>query len=218
MKINLYFIRHGESCSNKNRNLYYNNNIDIFTRITRYFDSINYEPPLSKNGVIQSKLLKKKLINNDFDLIICSTLIRSIMTGIFAFDDNKELIVCPYINEVENILGSFDKSNKANTPNILVQKIKYIKNWLFKRNIKMSNINFDYYNNLTSDELLKPDIDKFMKLLYKIINDRQINKEEINICIISHGIFIKTHVYPYFYNKELGHKLKNTELKIITIN
>jgi hypothetical protein len=216
MKINLYFIRHGESCSNKNRNLNYNNNIDIFTRFYRYFSSINYEPPLSKNGVIQSKLLKKKLINDNFDLIICSNLIRSIMTGMFAFDNDKEIIICPYINEVENILGNIDKSNKANSPNMLINKINYIKNWLFKKNISTPNINFDYYNNLTSDELLKPNINNFIQLLYKIIDDKQLNKDEINICIISHGVFIRTQVYSYFYGKELNYKLNNTE--IIKIN
>ena len=68
MKINLFFVRHGESLSNKNKNIFYPDNTNLPNKIIRLFDTINYEPPLSLNGVVQSKILKKTL-NNNFGLL-----------------------------------------------------------------------------------------------------------------------------------------------------
>ena len=90
-----------------------------------------------------------------------------------------------------------------------------LKLWLGKRNINCPQFNFKYYNNFS----LEPDIKKFMTLLKQIINDKQIYKDEINVCIISHGTFIRTSVNEYFYGKSLDVKLDNTEIvKFIYLN
>jgi broad specificity phosphatase PhoE len=125
MKINLYIIRHGESFSNMNRDIFYPQNKNLLNKFVSLIDSINYEPVLTANGIIQAKILKDKIKNIDFDLIICSNLIRSIMTGIFAFDSNKEIIICPFINETQNLLGSIDKSNKPNMPIKLKTRVEF---------------------------------------------------------------------------------------------
>lgn len=208
MKINLYIIRHGESFSNMNRDIFYPQNKNLLNKFVSLIDSINYEPVLTSNGIIQAKILKDKIKNIDFDLIICSNLIRSIMTGIFAFDSNKEIIICPFINETQNFLGSIDKSNKPNKLKILKIKLDYIKSWLLKKKILIQNINFEYYNDFS----IVPNFNKFIELLYIIIKKKKINKDIVNVCIISHGTFIRTHINKYFTGKILEHKLNNTEI------
>ena len=206
--MNYYIVRHGESFSNMNRNLFYPNDDNLLTKINKLFDSINYEPILTSNGIKQSKLLNKTLNNINFDLIICSNLLRSIMTGLFAFDSNKEIIICPFINETQNFLGLIDKSNKPNKLEILKIKLNYLKLWFQKKNISTPNINLEYYNKFD----INPNFSKFINLLNLIIKDKNINKNEINICIITHGTFIRTQIYKYFTGEKLERKLKNTEI------
>jgi len=217
MKINLFFVRHGESLSNKNRDIFYPDNTKLLDKFIQLIKSINYEPTLSPNGITQSKILKKILNNYNFDLYICSNLIRSIMTGIFAIDYTKEIIILPFINETQNFLGQLDKSNKINNYNILKLKIKYL-----NKKILCPNINLDYYKeeikNLLEDEYINPNIEKFIKILNKIIINNNFNKNEVNICIISHGTFIRKEVYKYFHNKELDRKLLNTEILKFSYN
>jgi hypothetical protein len=206
--MNYYIVRHGESFSNMNRNLFYPNDDNLLTKINKLFDSINYEPILTSNGIKQSKILNKSLNNINFDLIICSNLLRSIMTGLFAFDSNKEIIICPFINETQNFLGLIDKSNKPNKLEILKIKLNYLKLWFQKKNISTPNINLEYYNKFD----INPNFSKFINLLNLIIKDKNINKNEINICIITHGTFIRTQIYKYFTGEKLERKLKNTEI------
>tara|TARA_B110000971_G_C19954714_1_gene475087 strand:- start:513 stop:1163 length:651 start_codon:yes stop_codon:yes gene_type:complete len=208
MKINLYIIRHGESFSNMNRDIFYPRNTNLLDKFIYLIKSINYEPVLTSNGITQAKILKESIKHIDFDLIICSNLIRSIMTGFFAFDSSKEIIICPFINETQNFLGSIDKSNKPNKLEILKIKLDYIKSWFLKKNILIPNINFEYYNDFST----APNCNKFIELLNIIIKERNINKNEVNICIISHGTFIRTQINKYFTNKILKRKLNNTEI------
>jgi broad specificity phosphatase PhoE len=216
MIIKLFFVRHGESISNKNRDIFYHDTSNLSDRIIRLFDSINYEPPLSLNGIKQCKILKHKLKNENFDLYICSNLIRSIMTGIFAISYTKEIIVLPFINEQLNFLGQIDKSNKMNNYDNLKIKINYLNNWLLSRKILSPTINLEHYNeatkNLLECEYINPDIEKFINILNLLIKSYNFNKETINICIISHGTFIRKEVYKYFYNEELDKQLLNTEM------
>lgn len=208
MKVNLHIIRHGESFSNMNRDIFYPRNINLFDKFIYLIDSINYEPVLTSNGITQAKILKESIKNINFDLIICSNLIRSIMTGVFAFDCSKEIIICPFINETQNFLGSIDKSNKPNKQEILKMKLDYLKSWFLKKNILIPNINFEYYNDFSTT----PNFNKFIELLNMIIKKRNIIKNEVNICIISHGTFIRTHINKYFTDKILERKLNNTEI------
>lgn len=217
MKINLFFVRHGESLSNKNRDIFYPDTTNLPNKIVRLFESVNYEPPLSFNGVIQSKILKKKLKEYNFDLYICSNLIRSIMTGIFAINHTKEIIILPFINEHLNFLQQFDKSNKMNNYNNLKIKLEYLNNWLLSKKILSPNINLEYYNeetkNLLEDDYINPNIKKFIAILNNLIKKKyNFNKDEVNICIISHGTFIRKEVYKYFHDEELDRKLLNTEI------
>jgi hypothetical protein len=216
MKINLYFIRHSESLSNKNRDIFYPDTTNLSNKIINLIDSLNYEPVLSSNGIIQSNKLKKILKKYNFDLFICSNLIRSIMTGIFSINYTNEIIILPFINEHLNFLGEIDKSNKINNYKILKLKLDYLNNWLLNKNILSPKINLNYYNKETEyllyNDYINPNIQKFIYILNKIIKNHNFNKEEINICIISHGTFIRKEVYKYFYNKELNRKLLNSEI------
>jgi hypothetical protein len=214
MKINLFFVRHGESISNKNRDIFYPDSTNLPNKIIRLVKSINYEPTLSLNGVKQSKKLKHTIKN--CDLYICSNLIRSIMTGIFAIDCTKEIIILPFINEHLNLLGQYDKSNKINNYNLLKVKLEHLNNWLISKKILSPKINLEYYNtetkNLLENNYINPNIKKFMEILINLIKKYNIKKNEINICIISHGTFIRKEVYKYFHGKELDRKLLNTEI------
>jgi hypothetical protein len=216
MKINLYFVRHGESLSNKNRDMFYPEKINLSSKFLRLVKSINYEPTLSLQGISQSKKLKEILNDIDFDYYICSNLIRSIMTGIFSIDHDKEIVVLPFINESLNFLGEIDKSNKINTYDILKLKLEYLNNWLLERKILSPKINLEFYydetKNLLYDEYKNPDINKFIEILNKLIKSKNIIKEELNICLISHGTFLRKEVNKYFNNEELKYKLLNTEI------
>jgi hypothetical protein len=216
MKINLFFVRHGESLSNKNRDIFYPEKINLASKFLRLAKSINYEPTLSLQGINQSKKLKEILDNIQFDYYICSNLIRSIMTGIFSIDYNKEIVVLPFINESLNFLGEIDKSNKINTYDTLKLKVEYINNWLLEREILSPKINLDLYNeetkNLLYEDYKHPNIKKFIEILNKLIKSKNIIKEEINICIISHGTFLRKEVNKYFHDEELNYKLLNTEI------
>ena len=215
MKVNLFFVRHGESISNKNRDIFYPDDTNLPNKIIRLVESINYEPTLSLEGVKQSKNLKEIFQNINFDLYICSNLMRSIMTGIFAINHTKEIIILPFINEHLNFLGQIDKSNKMNNYDLLKIKLEYLNSWLKKKNIVSPKINLQYYynetKNLLEDEYINPNIKKFIAILINLIKKYN-NKNEINICIISHGTFIRKEVYKYFHNKELDRKLLNTEI------
>lgn len=215
MKINLYFIRHGESISNKNRDIF-NSNTNLIQKIHLFIKTIRYEPPLSLNGIKQSYKLKKKLKNINFDLIFCSNLIRSVMTGMFACDPNQELIISPFINEELNFLGNFDKSNKPNSPDILNKKIKYITRWLDNIHIKYPKVNLEFYNNY-SNNYKDYNVNEFLKFLINIIKIKKINKDEVNICIFTHGNFIRHYIYPYFTGSKYTDNFHNTQIAFFSI-
>jgi hypothetical protein len=138
------------------------------------------------------------------------------MTGIFSIKHTKQIIILPFINEHLNFLGQIDKSNKMNNYDTLKFKIEYLNNWLLSKKILSPKINLDYYNettkNLLEDDYVNPDIEEFINILNKIIKTYNFNKDEINICIISHGTFIRKEVYKYFHDEELDRQLLNTEI------
>ena len=90
-------------------------------------------------------------------------------------------------------------------------EIEYLNNWLLSKKIISPKINLEHYieetKNLLEDEYINPDITKFIIILNKLIQQYNFNKNEINICIISHGAFIRKEVYKYFYKEELDIKL-----------
>lgn len=218
MKVNLYFIRHGESISNKNRNIINNSSEpDIISKLLLYLNTINYEPPLSVKGIKQSHKLKEKLKHINFDLIFCSNLIRTIMTGMFAFDSSNELIVSPFINEELNFLGTLDKSNKPNSPLVLNKKIKRIMEWLDSKHITYPQVNLQFYNDYANN-YKNHNIEEFIKLMDKIIKIKKINKGEINVCILTHGNFIRHYVYPYFTGSKYMDHFENTQIATFQIN
>jgi broad specificity phosphatase PhoE len=210
MNINLYFMRHAESMSNQNRQI---TKINSFNKFFKLINSINYEPIITNNGIQQCLVKKNELNNYDFDLIICSNLIRTAMTGMFCFDHNKEIIVVPYINELQNFLGSLDSSNKPNSLSNIKLKINYIKKWFYKKNIKTPYFNFEYYKKVNNfDNIYNENTSKFIKLLLDIIIDKKIFKNNINVCIITHGNFIRYNVNKYFTNSNINYKLKNLDI------
>ena len=160
IKINIYWCRHGESCSNWSKNLIEKGDdyrpigydkidenkeqshiiketlskLETYTKTAvRTINNLSKEPPLTYMGIQQAVLLNKNYTHNKtYDKVFCSTLTRAAMTALFGFRNTKtkKIYVIPYINEKTNILGSLDKSNYPNDSQLLKKKINFIKDWI----------------------------------------------------------------------------------------
>lgn len=93
-----------------------------------------FTPTLTYIGVQQAKMLGADyLTRNQYDLIICSPTVRTIMTALFSLfssdilsDINKKIYIVPYINEIYNGSGYFDRANGAIPYKIITRVIEMI--------------------------------------------------------------------------------------------
>lgn len=122
----IFWVRHAESCSNYASGHITDKKVGGGSRI---------EPVLTYVGMQQAILfgnttLRKSIIVNDFDIIICSAKIRTVMTAMLACRHmtDKKIYVVPYVNEVSR--GLFGEQNLAISSDILSKNISFIKKWL----------------------------------------------------------------------------------------
>ena len=126
--------------------------------------SVNYEPPLTYMGIQQAVLLNQNFISKQqiiFDKIFCSTLTRAAMTTLFGFrniDPELHIYVVPFVNELQNKIGTLDYSNYPNISLLMKKKIKLIKDWIehnyfiYFDDIQVMTIFLDIFKNI--DEVI----------------------------------------------------------------
>ena len=135
-EVDIYFIRHAESCSN----------------ISSMFSlgQISH-PPLSYLGIQQAINLgiNNKIIDINFDRYYCSPSLRTIMTACLALRKKANartnpirLYLNPYLIEKRSI-GEYDRQNSI-VPNIQLEKmIIYLKLW-FKEHYFNNYIDYEF--------------------------------------------------------------------------
>tara|TARA_B100001094_G_C17978151_1_gene693843 strand:+ start:112 stop:915 length:804 start_codon:yes stop_codon:yes gene_type:complete len=186
--INIYWIRHGLSCSNigsvyslyeKNKN---KNNLPykIYKNNYIYIDKYPKDSKITNFGKKQiigiADQLKKK--NIKFNKILTSSLIRSIMTAdeFSKYLNINNIHIVPYIQEIG-----------TTSDNILSRNIDELKKYL-NNNAIYSNTYFFYNKKLF---LENSNLDEFIKILPDIISDSNYQNSTYNLLIITHGGFMK---------------------------
>jgi hypothetical protein len=156
---NLYFTRHAESCSNLQTNEITDKpskkysdrkNIGRNNLIGGFFKGhCLYHPPLSFIGIQQSFKLSEYVNNINFDYVLCSPSLRTIMTSMIAFRYKPEtkIIVVPFINELSDNCGKFDLQNDIPNISILKKMVSYCKKW-------MESDEFKLYDDVVINEYL----------------------------------------------------------------
>lgn len=170
--INIYWTRHAESCANYHTNVYedkppknYTDTSNIGREKVIKGGSIvdvvkgfcSYHPPLSYIGIQQAIKLSEEISKFDFkfDFVLCSPLLRTIMTSQLAFRNypDTKIQVVPFINEEINMCNGFDYQNNIPNLDILKRMTNYSTEW-------MKSEKFKYY-----DDILL--IDKLQELASK---------------------------------------------------
>ena len=142
----LYITRHGETQWNREK------------RIMGRCDE-----PLNETGIAQAYELKEKLKDYDYDLIICSPLIRTRQTAeIINEDRNIEIVYDERI--IERDFGEFDGAHKDEFP--------YFAFW-------------DYY--LNEHYQKAENIRDFFNRVYDFLDDIKEDCQNRNILLVTHG-------------------------------
>ncbi len=96
-----------------------------------------FTPTLTYTGVRQAKQLGTDYLKDkNYDLMICSASVRTIMTALFSILsadidlNDKKLYIVPYINEKYNGAGYFDRANASIPPMIIHKVIDLILNFV----------------------------------------------------------------------------------------
>lgn len=102
MRVHIYYVRHGFSCSNaagSYRDFYHN-----IKHIRRLF---RYDPPLTRVA-IKKTFESQPHMPSYVDILCSSVLVRAIQTAVYSFPEGKTalpVIVVPYVSEIpEDVL------------------------------------------------------------------------------------------------------------------
>ena len=166
--INIYWTRHAESCANLHTNTIddkppkdYKSKENIGREkkpikggsiVTTLKGFCSYHPPLSYIGIQQAMKLSEN-INNigfNFDIVLSSPLLRTIMTTMIAFRymPDTKIQVVPFINEELNLCQGFDYQNNMPNRFVLERMANYCKKW-------MESDKFKYYDDITINNVLE---------------------------------------------------------------
>jgi broad specificity phosphatase PhoE len=166
-ELNIYFVRHAESCSNIS--------IDPLGKISH--------PPLSYKGIQQAINLgiNNEIINMDFDEYYSSPSLRTIMTACLALR-NKSIITPITLKLNSNLIekripfiGNYDKQNSVVPKQNLKNMINYIKLW-FKQYYFNNYIDYEFVHIIYDLVLLLNYNNKLDKYKIKIIKLLEIAK------------------------------------------
>jgi hypothetical protein len=165
--VDIYFVRHAESCSNISTS--------VEGKITH--------PPLSYKGMQQAINLgiNNKIIDMDFDKYYCSPSLRTIMTACLALR-NKSIITPITLKLNSNLIekripfiGNYDKQNSVVPKQNLKNMINYIKLW-FKQYYFNNYIDYEFVHIIYDLVLLLNYNNKLDKYKIKIIKLLEIAK------------------------------------------
>jgi hypothetical protein len=196
----------------------FNRPVEWIKKVYNFPKAVMYEPNLSYIGIQQAILMGKDFIkqcdNEDtkYDMVMCSTLTRAMMTALFAFRtcEIDSIKVVPFVSEEQKILK--DYSNVPNNSKLVKRKIKFIKDWLESNWIT----NFDdieimdlLYNLSTNNNISKDIIDRINKIFsHEYTKD---NKRDNEIERLAEDIFNN---YENSYDDNVK-KIANTIRKIL---
>lgn len=198
----LCWIRHAYSCAN---HLAQNPLMKPFLYFTP--DAI-----LTDTGVEQAKRLNQVLKRKKahFDILVCSTLRRSLETALFAFDGvgPRIIYVVPYVNEEPIKWGGSLGFNRFNVPVGLEESQQY---WEEMRHLFPNTVvDFSLVNEENMGAL--PDYPRFatqvLPQLYAIVG-----KPKFRVGIVSHSMFIMKHLEQN-HNFRMDRKIGNTGIVI----
>lgn len=227
--ITIDWVRHAESCANVGQNdIIKSIESGHFANLTnKIVETYTYHPPLSYKGLQQAIALNEFMKDKNYDVIICSALVRTCMTAMLSLlnKPNTVVYVIPFISELHSGVP-FDVTNDALDSYTLKKNIKVTKTWLKENKIvKETDIfpKFDF-SILTESEKNNHDSvadpDKFFKLilpeLIKKINKTDTHDiHDIHICAFSHGRYINEIVKHVTHN-DFPEMINNTS--VIQIN
>jgi broad specificity phosphatase PhoE len=128
--VELYLVRHAESCGNITQN-----KIDTYRR--KHRDKL-HEPGLSLRGYIQSFLLRDYLPKSvKYDKVICSPLVRTVITAMISLSTFNNEPNPAVIHIVPYLKFHTTKLSKVNSVTELKEKIHHFKVWFHKTGIHM---------------------------------------------------------------------------------
>jgi broad specificity phosphatase PhoE len=216
--LNVYFIRHGNSCANAVTEIAKPN------PITKWSSIITETPDLTEIGIIDAKTVSENLktyfeTNNvKIDKIFSSSLLRAIETAYIINNKLKlnKIHITPYIKETNrgdfpaniNIKGKHILTTHENmglSKNKTINKLEKLKKHF---DIPNNNADLDYTSfsdenqipNVNTQMLdIKPDFDKFIRKI--AIPNEEKKHGETNIIVVSHGRILAK--YFKIYNKSI---------------
>ena len=128
--VDLYLVRHAESCGNVKRT-------KMHTYRKRHRD-ILHEPGLSLKGYIQSFMLRDYLQKSiKFDKVICSPLVRTVVTALISLSTFNDQVNSNVIHIIPYIKYHNTKLSRVNSVTELKEKIHKFKIWFHKTGIHM---------------------------------------------------------------------------------
>ena len=204
--VNIYYVRHAYSCSN----------IMKYQLDKKYGHHMIPDPLITQIGLENSQRLAGTLNLPHIDMLICSTLMRTMETAHHMFPRINPIYVYPYIAEIGR-----SPSNTPLTSLTDPQGIDHFKDFI--RFLKYEKKYQDRYLPAELKEKLnrqqaegrfiatRSDIDKFVQLLGKTMHlyiPHMREKKEINIVVVTHGGVIRRFLKPGKRGEEMG-KVRN---------
>lgn len=217
-KLNFYWCRHAESCSNKEANSLtdkkpksYPIGLEFdgpektnYQKVRRnYTDSefikasIRYHPNLSFIGMQHASFLGNNfLYNKEYDFICVSAMVRTIMTALISLrgKNNKEIYVVPFISE-KLLTPTGDHQNSPLNSTKLKRMVRFIKDWLEKSFMK-------YYDDIYFLETLHN--------IKKLVDSNKINlvtretiNKILNCKVIHHSVGEDPNGYENCYDNKM---------------
>lgn len=120
--LDLYLVRHAESCSNITRH-----KMNTYRRKHR---DILHEPGLSLKGYIQSFLLRDYLPKSiKYDKVVCSPLIRTVITAMISLATFNDHVNRTVVHIVPYTKFHTTKLSRVNSVNELKEKVHNFKAW-----------------------------------------------------------------------------------------
>ncbi len=142
-----------------------------YTAQKRYAGTIDV--PLDKTGIEDTKQASKKLIEMKFDVVITSTLKRSIETARFLLGDDTKLIPCAYC----------DERNYGKMQGLTEDDVK-----LIKPQVEFIEVGNEYHSlnppNGETFQMLRKRAERLFQLIFE-------KYRGLTVLVVSHGVFLQ---------------------------
>ena len=206
VKVTIHWVRHGESCSN----------------VGDLSDKLKH-PPLTNKGIEQAKYLGKHYLNNNYDIIFSSPLIRTLMTCFHSIGESNNnpvegmapkekttIFLNPNIAEKPDFgayLGS--TQNAIISPSVLK---KFMETFTTTYNNLNFDLNYKYlpesnnYKEYNDKSNIERNINNFYEQIKR--NSKLQEKKEVKILCFAHGGIIKD-IYEHRTHSKFTQKIIN---------